>query len=36
VAVLVATHDPAMMDTAHRVLELRDGRLARDEQRAAG
>jgi len=25
VAVLVATHDPAMMDTAHRVLELRDG-----------
>ncbi len=33
VAVLVATHDPAMMDTAHRVLELRDGRLALDEQR---
>ena len=34
VAVLVATHDPAMMDTAHRVVELRDGRLALDEQRA--
>ena len=32
VAVLVATHDPAMMDTAHRVLELRDGRLALDER----
>jgi putative ABC transport system ATP-binding protein len=32
VAVLVATHDPAMMETAHRVLELRDGRLALDEQ----
>jgi len=33
-AVLVATHDPAMMDTAHRVLELRDGRLLIDEQHA--
>lgn len=32
VAVLVATHDPAMMDTAHRVLELRDGHLLTDEQ----
>jgi putative ABC transport system ATP-binding protein len=31
-AVLVATHDPAMIDTAHRVLELRDGRLTLDEQ----
>lgn len=27
IAMLVATHDPAMMDTAHRVVELRDGRL---------
>ena len=34
VALLVATHDPAMMDTAHRVVELRDGRLVIDEQRA--
>ncbi len=34
VAVLVATHDPAMMDTAHRVVELRDGQLVADEQRA--
>jgi putative ABC transport system ATP-binding protein len=34
VAVLVATHDPDMMDTAHRVLEIRDGRLALDMQRA--
>jgi putative ABC transport system ATP-binding protein len=33
-AILVATHDPAMMDTAHRVVELRDGRLVMDEQRA--
>ena len=32
--ILVATHDPAMMDTAHRVVELRDGRLVIDEQRA--
>ncbi len=32
VAVLVATHDPAMMDTAHRVLELRDGQLVADEK----
>src|SRR5579883_1139898 len=32
VAVLVATHDPAMMDTAHRVLELRDGQLLTDER----
>lgn len=32
VALLVATHDPAMMDTAHRVLELRDGQLVTDER----
>ena len=32
--ILVATHDPAMMDTAHRVLELRDGRILAEEQRA--
>jgi putative ABC transport system ATP-binding protein len=28
VAALVATHDPALVDVADRVLELRDGRLA--------
>lgn len=33
--ILVATHDPAMMDTAHRVVELRDGRMVVNEQRAA-
>ena len=32
IVILVATHDPAMMDTAHRVVELRDGRLVVDEQ----
>lgn len=32
--ILVATHDPAMMDTAHRVLELRDGRLLAEALRA--
>ena len=29
VTAVVATHDPAMLDVADRVLELRDGRLAR-------
>lgn len=32
--ILVATHDPAMMDTAHRVLELRDGRILAEAQRS--
>ena len=28
VTAVVATHDPAMLDVADRVVELRDGRLA--------
>jgi putative ABC transport system ATP-binding protein len=27
VTALVATHDPAMLDVADRVIELRDGRI---------
>ncbi|HET6745351.1 MAG TPA: ABC transporter ATP-binding protein [Candidatus Limnocylindria bacterium] len=35
VTAIVATHDPAMLDVADRVIELRDGRIAReDDQRA--
>ncbi|HEU5199224.1 MAG TPA: ABC transporter ATP-binding protein [Ktedonobacterales bacterium] len=34
IVILVATHDPAMMDTAHRVVELRDGRMVVEGQRA--
>jgi putative ABC transport system ATP-binding protein len=30
VTAVVATHDPAMLDVADRVIELRDGRVVSD------
>jgi putative ABC transport system ATP-binding protein len=35
VTAIVATHDPAMLDVADRVIELRDGRIASDTTRQA-
>jgi putative ABC transport system ATP-binding protein len=36
VTAIVATHDPAMLDVADRVLELRDGRIASDGEAGDG
>jgi putative ABC transport system ATP-binding protein len=30
---IFATHDPRVMDYAHRLLEIRDGRISQDKRR---
>jgi putative ABC transport system ATP-binding protein len=35
-AIVVSTHDPVLVERAARVVRLRDGRVERDERRAAG